>query len=66
MEAWLIGQMGEVFPVAGREVIDADNGVALAQQPVGEVRTKKSGGAGDKYAHGQVFMLQEILQQLMR
>jgi hypothetical protein len=46
-------QVGEVLAVAGGEVIDADNGVALAQQAVGQVRTEKSGGAGDKYAHGQ-------------
>jgi len=40
----------KVFQVAGREVIDAHNGMALAQQAVGQVRTKKSGSAGDKYA----------------
>ena len=55
--------MSEVFRVAGGEVIDADNGVALAQQAVGEVRTEKSGGAGDKYAHGQESMLRKRLQQ---
>ena len=53
-EARLAGEMGEVFGVAGGEVIDAENGVAFAQQAVGEVGTKKSGGAGNKYTHGQI------------
>jgi hypothetical protein len=27
--------------------------MALGQQAIGEVRTEKSGGAGDEYTHGQ-------------
>jgi hypothetical protein len=52
-KARIIGQVREVFPVSGAEVIDADDGVALAQQTVGEMRTEKPGCAGDKYVHGQ-------------
>jgi hypothetical protein len=39
--------------------------VAFAQQAVGEMRTKKSGGAGDKYAHGQRSMLQNSVTMLL-
>ncbi len=52
--------MSEVFQIAGREIIDADDGVALGQQAIGEVRAKKSGGAGDKHVLIQVFMLQTL------
>jgi hypothetical protein len=52
------------FPGAGGEIVDAENGVALAQQAVGEVRTKKSGGAGNKYAHGQKFSLRPDCGQI--
>ncbi len=45
--------MSEVLRVARGEVVDAENRVALAEQAIGEVRTKKSGGAGDKYSLGQ-------------
>ena len=62
-EARFMAQVREVFAIAGAEVIHADNGVALAQQAVSEVRTKKPGSAGDKYAHGQQSMLQMNLQQ---
>jgi hypothetical protein len=31
--------------------------VALAQQTIGDVGTKKSGGAGHNYTHGLKFML---------
>jgi hypothetical protein len=31
--------------------------VALAQQPIDDVGTKKSGGAGHNYAHSLKFML---------
>jgi hypothetical protein len=42
----------DILPVAGAEVINANKGAALAQQAVGEVRTKKSGNASDKYVQG--------------
>ena len=52
--------MGKVFASAGGEVVDAEHGVALAQQAVGEVRAEKSGGAGHKYAHGQRLILRSF------
>jgi hypothetical protein len=45
-------EVRKVFQVAGREVVDANNRVAFAQQAVSKMRTKKSGSAGNKYAHG--------------
>jgi hypothetical protein len=56
-EARLVGQMGEVCGVSGGEIVNADYGMAFAQQAVSQVRTEKSGGPGNKYAHGQDFML---------
>ena len=53
-----MSQMVEIFRVAGGEVIDADNGVAFAQQPVRQMGTKESGSAGNQYAHLQLFELQ--------
>jgi hypothetical protein len=35
--------------------------VAIAQQPVAKVRTKKPGGAGNKYMLGQDSVLQKQL-----
>jgi hypothetical protein len=49
--------VGDVFAIAGAEIVDAHHGMALAQQPIGEVRTKKSGSAGYKYAHSYTFAL---------
>ncbi len=56
-EAGFVGQVGEVIRIAGGEIVDADYSVALAQQAVGEVRTKETGGAGNKYVHVQNSML---------
>src|SRR5271157_2888817 len=64
-EAWLIGQVRNVIPAAGAEVIDAFDGVALAQQAVGEVRTEKSGGPGNNNAHCQKSMLLKQFEQFM-
>jgi hypothetical protein len=47
--------VGQILPVAGREIIDAQDGVALGQQAIGQVRPEKSGGAGNKNAHIQNF-----------
>ena len=44
-------EMGDVFRIARRKIVDAKNGVALAQQAIGEVGTKKPGSAGDKNTH---------------
>jgi hypothetical protein len=47
--------MGQVFLVACGEIIDAEDGMALGQQAVGEVGPEKAGGAGYEDAHGQNF-----------
>jgi hypothetical protein len=39
--------MGQVFPVAGDEIVHPDDLVPLCQQPIAQVRTKKAGSAGD-------------------
>jgi hypothetical protein len=59
LKAGLAGQMGQIFEVAGGEIVDAENGVALAQQAIGEVRAEKSGGAGNKYVHRWVHFQAE-------
>jgi hypothetical protein len=46
--------VGKVFALAGRQIIDTDNRVPIREQTVCEVRTKKSGSAGDENAHVQI------------
>jgi hypothetical protein len=46
-----MGQMGQVFRVAGGEVVDAENSMALAQQTICQVRAEETSRAGYKYTH---------------
>ena len=50
-KAAIAGQMGDVIRVAGDQVVHSDDGVAICQQPVAQVRSDKAGAAGDEYAH---------------
>jgi hypothetical protein len=50
-EARLMGKVGQVFSVAGREVVNAENGVSFGQESIGEVGAEKSGSAGNKNTH---------------
>ena len=43
-------EVGDVLALAGDEVVDADDLVALAEQQVGEVGAEEAGGAGDQDA----------------
>ena len=43
-----LGEVSEVGHVAGAEIIDAKDGVALGKESVGEVGAEKAGGAGDE------------------
>ena len=52
-EARFVGQVSQVVPVARGEVVDADYSVAFAQQPICQMGTKETGGAGNQYAHAQ-------------
>ena len=49
--------MGEVLRAPVETLSTPSNAVALAQQAVGEVRAKKSGGAGHKCSHSQKSIL---------
>ena len=49
-ESRLPEEMLDVGEVAGAEVVDADHFVAAIEQTVTEMRTEKSGTAGDDYA----------------
>jgi len=49
--------------LAGARLSTADNGVALASRRFSEVRTKKPGSAGDKYAHVNSLCSKMNLQQ---
>jgi hypothetical protein len=57
-EARIAGEMDKVLPVSGGHIVHAENGVAVAQQAVGKVRTKKTGSAGDENMHRQDSVLQ--------
>ena len=39
-------QVGHVLPRSGREIVEADDGVAPLDQAVAEVRTEEAGAAG--------------------
>ena len=46
-------QVGDVLLPAGEQVVEADDLVAIADQPVAEVAAQKAGAAGDEDAHGE-------------
>ncbi len=48
----LAHEVRDVVGVAGDEVVDADHGVAVGQEPVGEMRAEETRGAGDDDPHG--------------
>jgi hypothetical protein len=48
-----MGKVRQVFTVAGGEVVDAENGVSLAQKAIGEVGSEKPCGAGNKNTHSK-------------
>ena len=50
LEIRLVEQMLNVELLAGEEVIDADDVVALGYETVTQVRAEKSGAAGDEDA----------------
>jgi hypothetical protein len=52
-------EMGKVSEISRRQIIHAKNGVAIAQQPLAKVRTKKAGSAGNKNVHAQIVLLQK-------
>ena len=47
-EARIRWRDGRGSPVAGAEVIDADDGVAVGEESVGEVRAEEAGGSGNE------------------
>ena len=46
LEARILPQMGDIFPRAGDEIIQADHFVALGQKAVREVGTDETGRSG--------------------
>jgi hypothetical protein len=49
-EGGLVAEVGQVFEVAGGEVVDAEDGVAVGEEAIDEVRAEEAGGAGDEDA----------------
>ena len=47
LEVPVAGKVGDVLDGAGNEVVNADNTMAAGEQQVGQVRAKKTRGAGD-------------------
>ena len=41
-------QVGDVLDAAGEQVVDADDPVAVGEQPLAEVRAEEAGAAGDE------------------
>src|SRR5450755_1694784 len=48
LEAGMPDEMRDVVLVAGEEVVDAENVVAIRQQAFAEMRTQEAGPAGDQ------------------
>jgi len=45
-----VSEVGQVFEVAGGEVVDAEDGVAVGEEAIDEVRAEEAGGAGNEDA----------------
>src|SRR5580693_5686221 len=56
-EARMACEMGKVSEISRRQIVHAKNSVAIAQQAVAKVRTKKPGSAGNKDLHAQFVVL---------
>ena len=52
-EIRIFEEMRDVLFAAGEEIIDANDIVAVLEQPVAKMGAKKSGAAGDEYAHAK-------------
>jgi hypothetical protein len=50
LEVLVWKQMFDVFQITGNKVIHADDMIALFDESVAQMRTKKSGSTGDKYS----------------
>jgi hypothetical protein len=48
LEMWLTEQMGDVVLASGKVIVDAQYVVALGEQALTQVRTKKPGAAGNE------------------
>jgi hypothetical protein len=46
-------KMGNIFALAGEEVIDPDDAMPLLEEQVGQVGAKEAGSAGNKDSHGR-------------
>jgi hypothetical protein len=57
----MTGEMRKVSEISRRQIVHSKNGVAVAQQAVAKVGTKKPGGAGNENMHGQDSVLQKQL-----
>ncbi len=55
----MAGEMRKILQISRRQIVHAKNRMAVAQQAIGKVRTKKPGSAGDKNMHGQILALQK-------
>ena len=50
-EAVIADQMGDVVRMAGDEVVQPDDRVAIGEEAIGEMRAEEPGGAGDEDSH---------------
>jgi hypothetical protein len=41
----------EVLRTAGNEIVQSDDGMPFAKKPVAQMRTEKTGRAGDQHSH---------------
>ena len=53
-------QMRDVVLGAGEEIVDAEDLVALLQQPVDQVRAEETGAAGDHHAFARIIIAGQV------
>src|ERR1051325_2567509 len=53
LEAWLVPQTLEITLVAGQEIVDAEDAMAIGYESVAEMRAKKAGCSGNEQSHLQ-------------
>jgi hypothetical protein len=51
VEPLVSSQVRDVLRPAGNEVVQSDNRVAFAKKPIAQMRTEKTGRAGNQYLH---------------
>ena len=61
-----VRDLGKVFAVAGRKIVDAADFIALRQQGAGDGRANESGNAGDQIKGHKAILTKDMVQIVFR